>query len=97
MQEVEMFSHIKMCPKGLSGNNGYIDSLDLQRTLCSVCSGSLVNCPGLSADCRIEPAVWHSNGLLSHSLSSLLYVFLSKLVLMNEEKSDAKILPSLEC
>lgn len=62
-----------------------------------LCSGSLVNCPGLSADCRIEPAVWHSNGLLNHSLSSLLYVFLSKLVLMNEEKSDAKILPSLEC
>lgn len=32
MQEVEMFSHIKMCPKGLSGNSGYMDSLDLQRS-----------------------------------------------------------------
>lgn len=32
MQEVEMFSHIKVWPKGLSGNNGYMDSSDLQRT-----------------------------------------------------------------
>lgn len=31
MQEVEMFSHIKMQPKGLSGNSGYVDSYDSQR------------------------------------------------------------------
>lgn len=32
MQEVEMFSHIKMWPKGLSGNSDYTGSSDLQRT-----------------------------------------------------------------
>lgn len=31
MQQVEMFSHIKIWPEGLSGNDGYTTS-DLQRT-----------------------------------------------------------------
>lgn len=35
MQEVEMFSHIKMWPKGLNGNNGLT-------TLPAVCSASPV-------------------------------------------------------
>lgn len=46
MQQVEMFSHIKMWPKGLSGNNGYT-SLQIYRglmlhLLCLSC-GSLVH------------------------------------------------------
>lgn len=95
MQEVETFSHIKTWPKGLSGNNGYT-TLQIYRELvlrlfCLSCDS-----PGLSAVCRIEPAVWLSNGLFSRSLIKY-PVFLPKLVLMNEGKSDAKILPALEC
>lgn len=95
MQVVEMYSHIKMWPKGLSGNNSYT-TLQIQRTCApSVC----LSCgsPGLSADWKIEPGVWHPNVFSATVLSSILCVFLSELVLMNEEKSDAKILPALEC
>lgn len=58
MQEVEMFSHIKMWPEGLSGNDGYT-TLQIYRelVLCLFCL--FYGSPGLSADYRIEPAVWH--------------------------------------
>lgn len=49
MQEVEMFSQIKMWPKGLSGNSGNTDSSDLQRTCARLFCLSCDN-PGLSAD-----------------------------------------------
>lgn len=94
MQEVEIFSHIKMWPKGLSGNNGYVDSSDLRR-ICALFWLFFESC-GLPADCRIEPAVWHADGLFSHSCIKY-PVFLFQPVLMNEGKSNAKILPALEC
>lgn len=53
--------------------------------------------PGLSADCRRELAVCTQMVFSAAVLSTILSVFLSKLVLMNERKSDAKILPALEC
>lgn len=95
MQEVEMYSHIKMWPKGLSGNNGYM-TLQIHRepVLCLFCLSC--DSSGLSTDCRVEPTVWHPN-VFSHSLSSILCVFPSELVLINPGKSDAKILPALEC
>lgn len=96
MQVVEMYSHIKMWPKGLSGNNSYttlqIHREPVLRLFCLSCGS-----PGLSADWKIEPGVWHPNVFSATVLSSILCVFLSELVLMNEEKSDAKILPALEC
>ena len=56
MQQMEMFSSIKMWPKGLSGTKGYT-TLQIYRELmlCLFC----LSCgrPGLSADCRIELAV----------------------------------------
>lgn len=60
MQEMEMFSHIKMWPKGFNGNNGY--ATPCARVFCLSCGS-----PGLPADSRIEPAVWHPNGLFNHS------------------------------
>lgn len=61
MQEVEMFSHIKMCPRGSMGM--MVTRLPvLARVFCLSCGS-----PGLPADSRIEPAVWHPNGLFSHS------------------------------
>lgn len=96
MQGVEMYSHIRMWPKGLCGNNGYT-TLQIHREpvlrLFCLSRGS----PGLSADCRIEPVVWHPDVFSATVLSSILCVFLSELILMNEGKSDAKILPALEC
>lgn len=96
MQGVEMYSHIRMWPKGLSGNNGYttlqIHREPVLRLFCLSCGS-----PGLSADCRIEPVVWHLDVFSATILSSILCVFLSELILMNEGKSDAKILPALEC
>lgn len=50
MQDVEMFSHIKMWPKGLNGNNGFTTLP--ARLFCLSCGS-----PGFSADSRIEPAV----------------------------------------
>lgn len=59
MQEVEMFSHIKKWPKGFR-NSGYTTLR--ARAFCLSCGS-----PGFSADSRIEPAVWHPNGLFSCS------------------------------
>lgn len=96
MQGVEMYSHIRMWPKGLSGNNGYTTLLihrePVLRLFCLSCGS-----PGLSADCRIEPVVWHPDVFSATVLSSILCMFLSELIFMNEGKSDAKILPALEC
>lgn len=96
MQQTEMFSSIKIWPKGLSGNNGYT-TLQTYRELmlCLLC----LSCgrPDLSADCRIELAVCTQMVFSAAVLSTILSVFLSKLVLLNERKSDAKILPALEC
>lgn len=96
MQQTEMFSSIKIWPKGLSGNNGYT-TLQTYRELmlCLLC----LSCghPDLSADCRIELAVCTQMVFSAAVLSTILSVFLSKLVLMNERKSDAKTLPALEC
>ena len=90
MPKVEMFTHIKMRSKGFSGNNG---NTTLRAPVSCLSCGS----PGLSADSRTEPAVWHPNGLFSCGVIKYsVCVFLSKLVLVKEGKSDAKILPALE-
>lgn len=88
-------SAIRDVAQGVKWEQWLRDSSDLQRTRVPFCRS--FGHPHVPAGCRTEPAADTQRDSAATVLWNILSVFLSKLVLMNEGKSDAKILPALEC